>query len=43
MDIVEYNPFLGSVEDNKMSMFSIKNAVEPFLKYNEIVEQDECI
>lgn len=43
MDIVEYNPFLGSVKDNKMSMFSIKNAVEPFLKYNEIVEQDECI
>ena len=41
MDVVEYNPFLGSVDDNKMSMFSIKNAIEPFLKYNEILEEVE--
>jgi len=33
MDIVEYNPFLGSLEENRISMHSIEKGVESFLKY----------
>ena len=33
MDIVEYNPFLGSIDENQISMYSIEKSVESFLKY----------
>lgn len=32
MDIVEYNPFLGNIHDNEMSLYSILCATEGFFK-----------
>jgi arginase len=32
MDIVEYNPFLGNVKENDMSLYSILRATQGFLK-----------
>lgn len=33
MDIVEYNPFLGNVKENDMSLYSILYATKGFFKY----------
>mgnify|MGYP000919675168 CR=1 FL=1 len=40
MDIVEFNPFIGTIDDTSTSMNSIEKAVKSFLDYNVILDDE---